>query len=320
MNVRFGIIGPGSIADRFASVLTETEGVALTAVASASSKAKAEEFAARHGADKAYGSYEELLNDDQVDVVYIGLTHNFHYEAIKLCINHGKGVICEKPLTISRNEAAIVTSLAKEKGVLLMEAMWTRCLPAFIKAKEWVRENKIGQVKLVQVSFCFNIPFDPEHRLYNPNLAGGSLLDAGVYPIEFATGILGEDPVDIAGVMHKCETGVDDFAAMSLQFPSGALASLSSGITANTNRDAYINGTEGHIIVRDFFETRKCEYYNQVGELVDSFESEPIDGFTYQILHFAGLYRKGLIESDLIPHHDNIVCAAVFDKLLGKEL
>lgn len=320
MNVRFGIIGPGSIADRFASVLVATEGVTLTAVASASSKAKAEAFAAKHGADNAYGSYEELLNDDQVDVVYIGLTHNFHYEAIKLCINHGKGVICEKPLTISRNEAEIVTALAKEKGVLLMEAMWTRCLPAFLKAKKWTRENKIGQVKLVQVSFCFNVPFDPEHRLYNPNLAGGSLLDAGVYPIEFATGILGEDPVDIAGVMHKCETGVDDYAAMSLQFPSGALASLSSGLTANTNRDAYINGTEGHIIVRDFFETRKCEYYNQAGELVDSFESEPIDGFTYQIQHFADLYRRGLIESDLIPHHDNIVCAAVFDKLLGKEL
>lgn len=316
MNVRFGIIGPGSIAARFATVLADTDDVTLTAAASASSKSKAEEFAAKYGAKRAYGSYEELVNDDQVDVVYIGLTHNFHYEAIKLCINHGKGVICEKPMTISRQEAEEVTSLAREKKVLLMEAMWTRFLPAFIQAKEWVNKKMIGEVKLIQASFCFNFPFDPVHRLYNPRLAGGSLLDAGVYPIEFATGILGENPIEIAGVLHECITGVDDFAAISLKFPSGALATLSCGLTAKTNMDAYVFGSEGHIIVKDFLMTRKCERYNRDGMLVDSFESEPTDGFNYQIRHFADLYRKGLIESDLIPHRDNIACGAVFDALL----
>lgn len=319
MNVRFGIIGPGSIAARFASVLADAEDVTLVAVASATSKSKAEEFAVKYGAQRAYGSYDELVNDGQVDVVYIGLTHNFHYEAIKLCINHGKGVICEKPLTVSRQEAEEVTSLAREKKVLLMEAMWTRFLPAFIRAKEWVNTKMIGDVKLIQASFCFNFPFDPEHRLYNPDLAGGSLLDAGVYPIEFSSGVLGENPIDIAGVLQKCATGVDDFAVISLKFPSGSLASLSCGLTAKTNMDAYIFGSEGHIIVKDFLMTRKCERYNKEGLLVDSFESEPADGFIYQIRHFADLYRKGLIESDLIPHQDNIACGAVFDALLGRQ-
>lgn len=319
MNVHFGIIGPGYIASRFAAVLADTDDVTLTAVASASSKTKAADFAAKYGAGKAYSSYEELVNDDQVDVVYIGLTHNYHYEAIKLCINHGKGVICEKPMTISRKEAEEVTALAREKNILLMEAMWTRFLPAFIRAKQWTREGKIGAVKLIQASFCFNFPFDPEHRLFNPKLAGSSLLDAGVYPIEFASGIIGENPVDITGVLHNCATGVDDFAAISLKFPSGALANLSCGLTAKTSLDAYIYGSEGHIVVYDFLKTRSCESYNRDGLLVDSFTSEPIEGFTYQILHFADLYRKGLVESDLMPHQDSIACAAVFDTLLGKQ-
>jgi predicted dehydrogenase len=190
MKVRFGIIGLGAIAARFASVLNTVPGVELVSVAS-SDKRKADAFAEKFGAKKAYDNYVELVNDDDVDVVYIALTHNFHFEAIKLCLSNRKGVLCEKPLAINKKDADYLTVLSKELNVLLMEAMWTRFIPAFKKAKEWVKSGTIGDVKLVNASFCFNVPFDPENRLYNPKLAGGSLFDAGVYPIEFTTGVLG---------------------------------------------------------------------------------------------------------------------------------
>lgn len=316
MNVRFGIIGLGGISNRFASVLNTADGVELAAVAS-SNEARAVEFAKKHNAAKASKSYLDLVEDKDVDVVYIGLTHNFHYEAIKLCIEHGKGVLCEKPMLLHKRDAEELAALAKEKNVLLMEAMWSRFTPAFIKAKEWIDKGKIGPVKLVNASFCFNFPFDPLHRLYNPALAGGSLYDAGVYPIEFTTGILGENPKQTQGFASICKTGVDDYAAFSMSFKSGALASLSCGTTAVSNPDAYIYGTNGHIIVYDFLGARKCELLDNENHLIERFEVAFDDGFIFQIRHFADLYRNSKTESDIMPLVDTIACAGIFDELLS---
>ena len=256
MNVRFGIIGLGGIASRFAKVLNTAGGVELAAVA-ARDKVRAEAFAEKFHAKKSYDSYFDLINDKEVDVIYIALTHNFHYEIVKLCLNNGKGVICEKPFVTNKKDAEELVALSKEKNVLLMEAMWTRFIPAFKKAKEWLHSGKIGDVKLVNASFCFNFPFDPESRLYNPKLAGGSLYDAGVYPIEFTTGILGENPTLVNGLAKFSKTGVDDFVAMNMSFESGALATLSCGINANTNSDAHIYGTTGNIVVYHFLGSKK---------------------------------------------------------------
>lgn len=315
MNVRFGIIGPGGIANRFASVLAAADGVELYAVAS-SDENRASEFARKHHAVKACRSYAELVRDKDVDVVYIGLTHNFHYDIIKLCLNSGKGVICEKPMVLHKGEAQELAALSREKNVLLMEAMWSRFTPAFLKAKEWVQNNRIGQVRLVNASFCFNFPFDPKHRLYNPELAGGSLYDAGVYPIEFAIGILGESPEKAVGTVSICKTGVDDYASVSLSFGSGALASLSCGFTAAASQDAYVYGTGGHIIVHSFLGSRKCELFDNENNLLESFEVEFEDGFIYEVLHFAELYRNKKIESEIMPLKDTIACAGVFDELM----
>ncbi len=315
MNVRFGIIGLGGISNRFASVLNTVEGVELAAVAS-SDEARAVEFAKKHHASRASKSYTDLLEDKGVDVVYIGLTHNFHYDIIKLCLTYGKGVICEKPMTLREKDAQELAALAKEKNVLLMEAMWSRFTPAFIKAKEWVNIGKIGRIKLIHASFCFNFPFDPSHRLFNPALAGGSLYDAGVYPIEFTTGILGENPKQVSGFASFCETGVDDYAAFTMSFESGTLASLSCGITAVTNRDVHIYGTDGHIIVYDFLGARKCELLDNDNNLIERFETSFDDGFIFEIEHFADLFRNGKTESDVMPLKDSIACAGVFDELM----
>lgn len=315
MKTRFGIIGLGGIAARFANAMQAVDGAELVAVAS-KDKSKAEAFAKKFSAKKAYNSYEDLVNDSEVDVIYIGLTHNFHFEAVKLCINNNKGVLCEKPMTTNKKDAEVLAALAKEKNVLLMEAMWTRCLPAFIKAKEWVHTGKIGAAKLINASFCINVPFDPENRLFNPKLAGGSIYDVGVYPIDFAIGIMDEYPEVVTGLSTICETGVDEFAVINMSFKSGVLASLSCGATAKANTDAAIYGTDGHIIVREFYGSRKCELYNNQNELIESFDDDIEDGFIHEIRHFVELYTNNKKESDRMPLKDTIECAGIFDKLI----
>jgi predicted dehydrogenase len=317
MELRFGIIGLGGIAERFAAVLNTAKGASLAAVASRD-KARSEAFARRFGAAKVCGSYLDLIRDPEVDAVYIALTHNFHYEYARACLEAGKALLCEKPLVTTRADAEALAALSRSKKVLLMEAMWTRCIPAFRKAREWVREERIGSVKLVEAAFCFKAPFDPEGRIYNPKLAGGGLYDAGVYPIEFATGILGENPESVAGVAHIGETGVDYYASMSLGFPSGAVASLACGITAAVPREARVFGDGGSIVVHDFLGARNCERFDPEGKSVEAFSQDFDDGFIFEIEHFADLYRRGEIESDLIPLADSIACAGVFDSLMGQ--
>ncbi len=314
-NVRFGIIGLGGIAKKFADALKRVEGVELAAVASREQE-RSDRFAAEFDAKRAYGRYADLLCDQEVDAVYIAVTHNLHYDIARRCIEAGKAVICEKPLFISLREAEELVRLARDRKILLMEAMWTRFLPAFRQAKAWVDGGRIGDVKLIQASFGFNATkFGPSHRLFNPDLAGGSLWDAGVYPIEFATGIVGKAPVAVRAVATVGKTGVDTFVAMSLGFAGGALASLSCGITAKTSGDAVINGTDGRIMVYNFLGTKKAELYDGDNKLADRFEEPCENGFIYEIRHFADLVRGGRLESPWMPLQDTVDCARVFDEV-----
>ncbi|BCJ99541.1 Gfo/Idh/MocA family protein [Anaerocolumna chitinilytica] len=317
MSIHFGIIGLGSIANRFASVLNKAEDTVLTAVASREMK-RSQEFAKKYGAAKAYDNYKMLIEDDEIDIIYVALTHNFHYEIVKQCILNGKAVLCEKPFVTTKQDAMELINLAREKKVLLMEAMWTRCIPTFQKAKEWVVNGLVGKPQLVQASFCFHFPFEKEHRLFNPDLAGGALYDAGVYPLEFATGILGENPVTVQGIAHKCATGVDDFSVMNLGFESGALASLSCGLNASVSQDAFVYGTEGRVVIYDFLGSHKCERYDNNNQLVESFSQDFEDGFIYEIQHICELFRENKYESPLIPLEDTLACAEMFDTLINQ--
>jgi len=314
--VRYGMLGLGDIAHRFAHVLTKTAGVKLTAVASRD-QARSDAFAAQYGAARAYASYDQLIADPEVDILYISLTHNFHREVVRKCLEAGKAVLCEKPLVLHGADAAELIALSRKTGTLLMEAMWTRCLPAFQKAREWVAGGLIGTVALVEASFAFHIPYRPEHRLFRPELAGGALYDAGVYPIEFAIGVLDEAPGKAVGLSTPAPSGVDQFFSLALAFPSGALASLSCGFQATTDRNARVSGSAGRVVVYDFLGAQKAERFDAEGRSVEVFEAPHDDGFVYEILHAADLFRQGKTESPLIPHRDSLACARVFDELLG---
>lgn len=317
MKVKFGIMGLGGIAHRFAKALKMVDAIELTGVASSDIN-RARQFAGEYGVRTYYGDYQSLAADPLVDVIYIAQTHDRHYELIKLCIEHGKGVLCEKPMVLTKQHAVEISQLSKQHNVLVMEAMWSSFLPTFQKAKEWIAEDRIGTVKLVQASFCYNFPYDPKHRLYNPQTAGGSLYDAGVYPIEFTTNLLGEQPVTVKAAATFCETGVDDYIAISMKFQSGALASLSCGLRAKTSQDAYVYGSHGHIVVREFLSSHKIELYDNEGQLSDTYEASFAEGFCFEIEHFAELFRNGKIESDIMPLANNIGTAAIFDDIMNQ--
>ena len=315
MNVKFGIVGPGRISSRFAKVLNTMEGVELVSVAS-TDQSRADAFAAKFGVKKAYHNYLDVITDKDVDIIYVGLTHNFHYGVVKLCLEHHKAVLCEKPLVITQQDAEELTALAAKNKTLLMEAMWTRCLPAFLKAKEWVKAGRIGQVKLITANFCYQKEYDPDNRQFNPKLAGGGLYDVGIYPINFAAGILAEYPDEVNGLAKISPSGVDELSVISMSFPGSALAYLACGFTVEAKDEAVIYGTGGHIVIENCFGPQKCDLYNKEGRLIEQFFEPVADGFAYEIRHCADLFLQGKVESDLIPWQDTINCTGIFDTLM----
>ncbi len=313
--IKFGLIGLGVISKRFAKVLNTVEGVEIASIASRDMK-RSEAFAREFGAKKALATYQDVINDPDVDVVYIGLTHNFHYEYTRMCLEKGKPVLCEKPLVTTRKEAQELADLAKKNKTLLMEALWTRCMPAFQKAREWVKKGKIGQVKLITANFCYRANYDPNHRIFSKETAGGSLYDVGIYAMDFAMGIMDEHPESMTGSALIAPNGVDESAAFSLKFAGGALANLTCGFNVRAMEEAIIYGTKGRIVTDNCYGPQSCTLYDENRNLLDSF-SEPVpDGFVYQIQHCADLVRKGKIESNFIPWKDTISSAAVFDELI----
>lgn len=312
--IRFGLIGLGKITSTFAKVLNTVEGVELAAVASRDIE-RSSRFARKFNTKKALASYEEVINDPDVDVVYIGLTHNFHFEYTKKCLEAYKPVLCEKPLVITQKQAEELVSLAKKNNTFLMEAMWTRCMPAYIKAQEWVLAGKIGQVKLITANFSYRTDYDPNHRNFSKDTDGGSLYDVGIYPIDFAMGILHEHPQSVTGSALLAPNGVDESAAFSMKFASDALANLACGFNVRAMEEATIYGTKGRIVLENCYGPQRCILCDEKGRKIEKFEKRVPHGFEYEIRHCAQLIREGKIESDLIPWADTIASAGIFDTL-----
>jgi predicted dehydrogenase len=312
--IRFGILGLGLISSRFARVLNTVKGVELTAVASRD-LVRSEKFARQFNAKKVCANYQELIIDPAVDVVYIGLTNNFHFKYVKDCLSLHKAVLCEKPLVTRQKEAEELVALAKSSQTFLMEGMWTRCMPAFQIAQTWVKDGKIGQVKMITANFCYRKPFDPDHRIFNKELEGGSLYDVGIYPIDFAIGILSDYPQSVSGSAIIAPNGVDESAAFSMHFASSALANLACGFNVKVKDGAMIYGTSGYLELDSCYRPNICRRYDENGRLIEKFHAPVKDGFVYEIRHCADLVRQGKIESDLIPLQDSIASARIFDSL-----
>jgi predicted dehydrogenase len=313
VTIRWGILGTGGIARTF----TEDLQVLGHEVAAVGSRATgtAEEFAGRYGIGRAYGSYAELAADDQVDVVYVATTHNVHHAAARTCLEAGRPVLVEKPFTTSAADAADLVALARERELFAMEAMWTRFNPLVGRVRELVADGAIGEVKAVYADFAENHPYDASHRLWAPALAGGALLDVGVYPVSFAWMLLGE-PATVQAVSTPAPTGVDANTGILFGYDSGAVALLHCGFLAKSPQTATITGTKGWIeVAGPFWHPEAMTLHRDGAEPETSTLDILGKGYTYQAQEVARCLAAGLTESPLMPLDESVAIMRALDRI-----
>ncbi len=310
--IRWGILGCGAIAAKFAQALRAVSGAELRSVASRD-ESKAREFANSYGAKKCHLGYEGLASDPDVDVVYVATPHSFHKAHTVLCLNAGKHVLCEKPFAINRQEAQEMVEIAMRKELFLMEAMWTRFLPVTCKVREWLANGIVGDVRMITADFGFRADFDPHSRLFDLNLGGGSLLDVGVYTVAMASMVYKRKPSKIQTASHLGRTGVDEQAAAILQYDRGELALLASAISVETANEARICGTAGTIHIPQFWRATTATFIaDKKKEIAFPFRA---NGFEYEIEEVLRCIEKGKTESDIMPISESLSIMETMDAI-----
>ncbi len=313
--VKWGILSTGWIAHQFATDLAHASNGLAYAVGSRNQES-ADEFARKHGIPVAHATYEDLVNDPEVDAVYIGTPHPFHKDNALLALRAGKAVLCEKPFTVNSGELEEIVAYAREHKLFLMEAMWSRYLPANVKVREWIAAQRIGDVRLVKADLGFRADWNPEGRLLNPALGGGALLDVGIYPVSFASMIFGPHPESVASTVHMGETGVDEHFSLLLSYGEGKSASLNGGVRLNMLQEAYVFGTEGHIVVKgSFVNPRSAELYAG-GELVETFEDDRTStGYAFEAEEVGRCLQTGLTESPALTLDESLAVLKLLDQV-----
>jgi len=311
---KWGLIGPGRIAHQFAQGLAVIKNAALYAVASTNPE-RGQAFANQYGGAKVYNSYESMVNDPEVDAVYIATPHPFHYENIKLCLEAGKPVLCEKPLTVNAAETRELIELARAKKVFLLEALWTRFLPVYAPVRTWLDQGLIGEIKLMVGTFGFAAPVDESDRWQNPELAGGTLLDMGIYPIAVSQWVMGRQPSSFASMAKLSKTGVDEMTAVLLQYDNGAISQFHSSFLSNNVNDFYIYGAEGYIRLHaNFWAATKASMVTNNQEITIT---RPLrgGGFEYQTEEAMRCIRACLLESPGMPHAETLANMELMDAI-----
>ena len=316
--IRWGIIGTGDIAHRFAEACKNTEGASLEAVASRSIE-KANQFADEFDIKHRFGSYEEMAEWDGIDAAYVATPHATHGPFAMLFMNHGKAILSEKPITVNCNELQKMIDCATQNKVFMMEAMWARVTPGTIKMLEIVQSGAIGKVKGIQAAFCYDMSDAPDHHAFNPVYGGGSLLDVGCYCLSFASWLMDTPVVDIVAEAELSAKGVDVHCCYLLKYESGAIASLTSAMMLNKPGDGYIFGEKGYIKTKDRFYAPE-EFTVHINDQEPQTYKCPFlgNGFEEQILESNQCIREGKLESDFIPHAQSMKIMKQMDEIRKK--
>jgi predicted dehydrogenase len=312
--IRWGIIGCGRIAAAFAEGLKPLPDGRLAAAAS-QTREKAEAFCEKFSVKVCHGSYEALVEDHGVDVVYIATPHRFHFDHALLALEHGKHVLCEKAFTLNASQAQVLIHSARERKLFLMEAMWTRFLPCTQRLLEFLGGGGIGEIRMVKADLCKIFPRDLEDRFFNRELGGGSLLDLGVYGISFARFVYGQAPSDIQGAALIGDSGVDEQTAILLTHEGGRHAILSSSLITALPPDMFIAGDEGYIHVPNFTRPARFQIHRagKEPEIVEvPYEST---GLNYEAAEVMRCIQAGKIESDLLPLRSTLENMKVMDRI-----
>jgi len=310
---RIGIIGAGWIAEKMAEAIAPSADMEVYAIASRSLE-KAEEFAERWNICKAYGSYEEMVSDSNVDLVYIATPHSHHFQHAMLALEHGKPVLVEKAFTANAAEAEELINTARSKGIFITEAIWTRYMPLSHKVKEIMESGVIGEPRVLTATLCYMMEF--KERIVRADLCGGALLDLGVYSLNFARMYFGTDIIRTVSNCHIGPSGMDMQESISLSYADGKMANLQSGALCLNDRQGIISGTEGYIRVDNINCPEVVEVYRNY-ELVGRYTKpeDMVNGYEYQVIECRRCIEEGLLESPMMPHEETISIMKQMDDL-----
>lgn len=309
--IKFGILATGNIANSMAKAVQSFEEIACCAAASRTYE-KAKAFADKWGFQKAYGSYEELVNDPEVDLIYVASPHSHHYEHAKLCLEHGKHVLLEKAFTVNVSQAEELIALSERKGLLLAEAFWPRYMPTRKMLDDLIAQGTIGEVQAVMADF--GAPLSHVERMWNPNLAGGALLDLGVYPINFALQIFQGQVKSIQSDAVMSPQGVDYMNGITLTFDDNRIAVLHSNMLACMGNRGVVYGDKGFIELYEINNPKEIRVFNQNKELTASYPApEQINGYEYEALACVRAINAGQIECEEMPHSETLRLMKILD-------
>ena len=311
--MNFAIIGAGDIAVKMAGTVGKMDDIKCYAIASRNIK-KAQEFAARYGFEKAYGSYEELAEDKNVDLIYIATPHSHHYQHIKLCLMNNKNVLCEKAFTANSDQAKEVVSLARQRHCLLAEAIWTRYMPSAKIINDIISSGIIG----IPCSLTANLGYciEDKSRISDPALAGGALLDLGVYPINFAFMVFGNDIERVISSAVITSGGVDNKNSICITFAGGQQAVLHSTTCSRTDRRGVIYGNKGFMEIDNINNCNMIRIFDNNGVIKEEHTvPDQISGYEYEVISCMDSIKQGKIECPEMPHKETIFVMEFMDKL-----
>lgn len=310
--IKWGIVGAGNIANKFAKAVKNVKGAELTAVAS-QSEGKGSVFADKYDIKNVFTSYEEMAKSDIVDAVYIATPHPFHKPCAEIFLNAKKHVLCEKPVCVNVKQAVKLKECAKENGVFLMEAMWTRFLPAIKEALKIVNSGEIGKIRGVKADFCYSSTPNDEAKIFRNDMAGGSLLDVGIYGLNFAAIFLGDNPESIIS-LSDVVNGVDFQTNVLIKYPNGTIASVSSAINVKKPETGYIYGTNGYIVLPQFYGAQEL-IVNSGNEERRISKPSIGDGFEEEIIEACHCINLGKMQSNVMPMSESIRILEQMDKI-----
>lgn len=315
--IRFGIVGTGTIAHRFAQAIRNVPGVELAAVASRG-KQTGDAFAAEFGIPRVFVGYETMAQSDAIDAAYIAVPHSGHCTCSCLMLQNGKHVLCEKPMAVTAEEGERMFRAAKENGVLLMEAMWARLVPGTLKMLELVQSGVLGDIQSVEGKFCYTMDEDEmDHHVFHPEHGGGALLDVGVYGLHFAQWYLGRDvrTIDARAVLYG---GVDAHTCLLMQYANGAIADLSAAILLRKPNEGYVYGSRGYAHLPRFYAPQQIELHLHGQETQTIGTPYAGNGFEEQIAHFRDCVRRGQEESPVVTPSDTLFVLRQMDAIRKK--
>jgi predicted dehydrogenase len=317
--IRWGIISTGGIAAKFAEDINRLPDAELVAVGSRGAES-ANAFGQKYGIPHRHATYEALAADPDVDVVYIGSIHPAHHDNTLLCLNAGKAVLCEKPFAMNTRQAEEMVSLARQKNLFLMEAMWSRCFPAYERIRQIIDSGVLGEVRMLLADFGINPPHDAaRRRLFEKDLGGGALLDVGIYPVSLSSFVFGQQPATITSQAHIGTLGVDDYFGAVFQYPGGALSVLAGAVKVESPHEAQILGSKGRLHLHaNFWHPQKLTLYLE-GKQPEEI-SVPYDGNGYQFeaIEVMRCLREGKLESERMPLDETLAIMKTMDTIRGQ--